>query len=378
MKHAALVLVLVLAAAPAYAQVGGLGRRIGQARDAKAKVNQLADMVISEKEERAIGENISGLLTNHFGVYQDEAVTKYVTLVGTVVAQASSRPALDWQFIVLDTDGVNAYAAPGGFIHITRGALGLIRTEAELAGVLGHEITHVTGRHTINAIKKSKGVEFTTEHVGGSGLTGAGVSLLGQTGYRVLFENGFDRGDEMHSDEVGIEVANSVGYAPQGMIGFLTKIAERNTDMQEPNGLFASHPQIADRIAAMEKIIAARKLRGTAVVASRYTSHITFEAMPPAAITMNIEGIRGAVGDAKTKDGAADDGKKDEKRKGGLLGSGFRISGGSQAQSSQTVASAGSRGGVPDRDATGGPIKSRLTLEVTAAEIEAFKTGIAG
>ena len=76
---------------------------------------------MSDAEERKIGEQVSLKLREHFGVYQDEAVTKYVTLVGTVLAQASTRPNLDWQFIVLDTDGVNAYAAPGGIVHITRG-----------------------------------------------------------------------------------------------------------------------------------------------------------------------------------------------------------------------------------------------------------------
>ena len=69
---------------------------------------------------------------------------------------SSSRPNLPWTFIVLDTDGVNAFAAPGGFIHITRGALGAARHEAELAGVLAHEITHVTEKHTVKAIQKGK------------------------------------------------------------------------------------------------------------------------------------------------------------------------------------------------------------------------------
>ncbi len=92
-----------------------------------------------------------------YGVVQDAAAHKYVSLVGDALAQVSSRPALPWRFVILDTDGVNAFAAPGGYVHITRGALALLKNESELAGVLGHEIIHVTEKHTVNAIQKSAG-----------------------------------------------------------------------------------------------------------------------------------------------------------------------------------------------------------------------------
>ncbi|HVL68847.1 MAG TPA: M48 family metalloprotease [Vicinamibacterales bacterium] len=378
MKHLAFALALVLSAAPAYAQLGGLTKGINKAKETKDKVDKVSDLVIGEREERQIGEHISAQLVDRFGVYQDAAVAKYVSLVGTVLAQASSRPALDWQFIVLDTDGVNAYAAPGGLIHITRGALGLIRSEAELAGVLGHEITHVTARHTIRAIQKAKGVELGAGEVGGSGLTSAGISLLGRVGYDVLFENKFDRDDEMEADKVGIQVAGKVGYSPRGMIGFLEKIAARNQESKEPNGLFASHPLIKDRLAAMEKVIRDSKLAATATVEARYTSTITFEAKPAGAIAMDISGVRGAVGDSAAPAEPAKEEKKEEKTSGRkpLLG-GIKLTGSSQAQNTQTVASAGSRGGVPDRDAVGGTNRSRVNVTLTPAEIDAFKKGIA-
>ena len=106
-------------------------------------------------------------MRSEFGVVQDAALTKYVSLVGNVLAKASSRPDLKWEFIVLDTDGVNAFAAPGGLVHITKGALGLIKTESELAGVLGHEIAHITKKHTVNSIKRSKVTKMGTDEVGG-------------------------------------------------------------------------------------------------------------------------------------------------------------------------------------------------------------------
>ena len=162
MKNATLVVALLLGATPAFAQFGNLGeitKRAGQAQ-------QLAELNISEKEERDLGDRVSATVRSEFGVLQDAALTKYVSLVGNVLAKASSRPDLKWEFIVLDTDGVNAFAAPGGLVHITKGALGLIKTESELAGVLGHEIAHITKKHTVNSIKRSKGTKIATDEVG--------------------------------------------------------------------------------------------------------------------------------------------------------------------------------------------------------------------
>src|SRR4029077_7212590 len=128
-------------------------------QDAKGKFD---DLNVTEEEERTIGEQVSAKIRQRFGVVQDPAVHKYVTLVGTLLAQQSERPNLPWTFIVLDTDGVNAFASPGGFVHITRGALGLMKNEAELAGALAHEIGHVAHKHTVNSIRKNKAVQLGT------------------------------------------------------------------------------------------------------------------------------------------------------------------------------------------------------------------------
>ena len=140
MKKLIVTAMLVTLASPAYAQLGGLGGALKKAADKKQAID---DLTIDEKEERQLGETVSTQIRQRFGVVQDPAIHKYVSLVGTAMAQQSDRPNLPWTFVVLDTDGVNAFASPGGFVHITRGALGLIRNEAELAGVLGHELAHV-------------------------------------------------------------------------------------------------------------------------------------------------------------------------------------------------------------------------------------------
>ena len=284
MKAAILALAamfLVSTAAPARAQLGALGKikkAADQAADAKKKYD---DYNITDQEERQLGDQVSAKLREHFGVYQDEAVTKYVTLVGSVLAQESTRPKLDWKFIVLDTDGVNAYAAPGGFVHITKGLLGLMKNEAELAGVLGHEITHVTKKHTVSAIQREKGITMTTDEA--KSAANPRVEFLTKMttkAYDNVFDHQFSREDEAESDDVGAALANKVGYSPRGMIDVLKKIDERNGANDERNGLFASHPETSDRIQTIEKEISAKKLASKATVEPRYKQFITFDAKP--------------------------------------------------------------------------------------------------
>jgi predicted Zn-dependent protease len=260
-----MALALLLAAAPASAQFGGALGKLNKAADT---AQQFKDLKISEADERKIGMRSSPAARNVRRVSGKE-VTKYVTLLGTVLAQASSRPTLNWEFIVLDTDGVNAFAAPGGIIHVTRGALGLAKTEAELAGVLGHEITHVTEKHTIGSIQKSKKISFVTDQVPKGGLTQDLITKISEVAYDDIWKNKYDRNDENEADRLGVELANKAGYAPDGLSTVLTKIAERNKDQQEPNGMFASHPQLKDRIAKIGETITGRKLAATALVASR-------------------------------------------------------------------------------------------------------------
>jgi predicted Zn-dependent protease len=371
---------MALVSTPAYAQLGGLSGRLRQAQEAKGKLDKVAgELRVSDADERTLGEQVSLQLRQQFGVYQDKDVARYVSLVGKVLAQGSSRPALDWQFIVLDTDGVNAFAAPGGIVHVTRGVLGLIRNEAELAGVLGHEITHVTAKHTVRSIQKNKVVTLTAEEVGGSaGLSQSVLSRLAEAAYKNVINNAFDRDDEIESDTVGIALANKAGYAPAALSAVLQRLQDRNKGQEQPNGMFASHPLIKDRIANIARVVREQKLAASATVATRYAKYVTFEAKPLGEIPV-IEGTRGLTGGASKsakEDKAAD--KKDEpKKKGGLFGK-VGLTSGSQGQNTQTVASAGARGlGQPDRDAKGGSNPNRVAVAITVSEIADFKKGIA-
>ncbi len=161
------------------------------------------------------------------------------------------------------------------------------------------------------------------------------------------------------------------------MVDVLKAIDARNSGREDRNGLFASHPATKDRIGKIEKQIKDEKLAGTATSEARYKKNIPFEAKPASEIAMSVDGAAGlASGDKKKEDDKKAEEKKDEPKKSRFGGLGS-ITGGKQSQASQQTASAGARGGLPDRDAKGGTNKSILGIKITAAELESFKKGIA-
>jgi predicted Zn-dependent protease len=342
---------IVVLAVPVRAQLPQIPKGL------QKSLNTLNDITITDAEERQIGSDISAKLREKYGVVQDPAVHKYVTLVGTVLAQQSSRSTLQWTFIVLDTDGVNAFAAPGGFIHVTRGALALIQNEAELADVLAHEISHVTEKHTINAIKKEKMVS-----AGASATRSQVLQDIANAGYSMVLENHYDRNQEKDADRLGVTLASKAGYSPEGLGAFLTRLADRNKNLKEPSGLFASHPETQDRLTSLGKLVPALKMTASATVAARYHAAISYKPLA-------IDGI--PAGGASPEPAKPASG-------GGKLGLGALSAIGNEKSGNQTVASAGSRGVNPDRDAKGGPIKTQVVVTVTAAEIAEFKKGISG
>lgn len=375
MKQSMLVVALLAFSVPASAQIGGLTSGLKKAQQAKDVKDKVDEMNITEEEERKIGEDVSAKIRQRFGVVQNAPIHKYVSLVGTTLAKQSERPALNWTFIVLDTDGVNAFASPGGIIHITRGALGLIKNEAELAGVLAHEIGHVAHKHTVNAIKKNKAVSIGTN----AALSDRGPFLdqIANKAYEMVLENKFDRGDEMDSDKVSVTLAEKAGYAPGTLAVFLTRLDERNKDQPAQNGLFASHPETKERIEAIRKLAGAKT---GPFVEARYKENVKYEPTPVTAIAMVEDGAAGLTGSTAPakEEPKKDAAKKEEPKKGFGLGSLKPApAASSERQTAQVSASGGSRGVGPDRAAKGGGNPAIVKTTVSDADVAAFKKGIA-
>jgi predicted Zn-dependent protease len=349
-------------------QLGSIGKIGGAVK----KANEVRDIQVTDAEEQQLGAAVSEKIRARYGVVQDAAVHRYVALVGNALAAASTRPALAWNVIVLDTDGVNAFAAPGGYIHITRGALALIQDEAELAGVLGHEIIHVTEKHTIKSMQKSKAVQM-----GASETLSSSSALLERAvtaTYDNIVEKGFGREEENDSDERGLALANGLGYAPGGLGAFLTRLKDRNKDATEKRGLFASHPEMQSRLDNLNKEIAAKKMASTATLADRYRKFITYTPTAAAAIATVTAGSAGLTGGTEAK--KADEPKKAEepkKKSGGFGLSKMLPAGGGEKQQAQVTGSGSARGVDPEKDAKGGSNPKPVPVKIAAADLAAFK-----
>ena len=376
MRTTALVVIVLLGACLAEAEAGGRGEggQLGQITkgvQVAQKANEVRDLAMTDAEEQELGTAVSERIRTRYGVVQDANVHRYLALVGTALAQGSTRPALPWTFVVLDTDGVNAFAAPGGYVHITRGALALIKNEAELAGVLGHEIIHVTEKHTIKAIQKSKAVQM------GAAETLSGSSSLMERAVTATYDNiverGFGRAEENEADEMGVTLANKIGYAPNGLVGFLTTLKDRNKASTEKRGLFASHPEMQERLDRITKLIASKKLSATATVQPRYAKNITYKPVPVTAMATVDPGAAGlAGGDTKAAEKKEEPKAEEPKKKGFGLGR-MMPGGGGEKKSAQVTASGGARGVDPEKDSKGGSNPKVVPVKIVAADVAAFK-----
>jgi predicted Zn-dependent protease len=364
-RRTVLAFVVALAvASPASAQLGRIGGAIKRAE-------QFQELRITDAEEQQIGAAVSERVRQRYGVVQDANVHRYVTLVGTAVAQATGKINVPWNFIVLDTDAVNAFAAPGGFVHITRGALALVQDEAELAGVLGHEVIHVTEKHTVRALQKNKSIQM-----GADEKLSGNAALLNQvveSVYLDIIEKGFGRGEEHESDEKGVTAANKVGYAPQGLQRFLTRLQERNKTSKEKRGLFASHPEMKERLDRLTKLITAEKLTATATVAERYRKHVSYKPVALTEIATVDAGAAGLAGDGEKTAAKKEEAKKEEPKKRGFGLGRLMPTGGGEQKNAQVAASGGTRGVDPEKDAKGGSNPKPVPVKVTTADIATFK-----
>jgi predicted Zn-dependent protease len=222
----------------------GLGR-IGQSA-----------LPIGPETEREIGFGIAATVAGRYRVVSDEALTRYVSLVGMTVAQQSVRVAeVPFHFGILDSDEVNAFAAPGGWIFVTRGALGRMESEAELAGVLAHEVAHVDETHVLDEIRRSSVFTSVRDE---AQLSGELIDRLGEVGSSLLF-TGLSREDELEADSLGVLYAAASGYRADGLVRFLERL-DREGGAGAVREWTATHPPETDRLAALRRQAAAAGL----------------------------------------------------------------------------------------------------------------------
>ena len=208
---------------------------------------------VKEPEEIQIGQGMTETLLGARPLYDDKELQRYVNQIGLWVALQSERPNLPWHFGVSDSDHINAFAVPGGYIIITKGMLKQLRNEAELAGVLGHEISHVTQKHHLKALRKSAFATLLGEGIAGAtqGKQAELVkNLAGPT--RELYARGLDKSDEFEADRMGVVLAARAGYDPYGLPAVLTTLASADPKDTYLALLYKTHPLPQARIDKLE------------------------------------------------------------------------------------------------------------------------------
>jgi predicted Zn-dependent protease len=244
---AAVALGLGLAACNQQGQKNLMGSLGDIGNDLKAAVTP-----VDEKDEIAIGREVAGRTLGAAHLVPDRALQNYVNRVGRWVALQSERPDLPWHFGVIDTASVNAFAAPGGYVLITRGLYEMLDNEAQLAAVLGHEITHVVERHHISVMQKSAllsaGTRVAQSQTSAKGSQSSALvtSLVGNGAE--IFARGLDKGAEFEADQHGVILAARAGYNPYALVDVLQKLQARGGKDSNMALLFATHPAPSERL----------------------------------------------------------------------------------------------------------------------------------
>ena len=214
--------------------------------------------LISESQEIALGRESDKEAVAAYGLYPDDRLQQYMQDLGSRIAAKTERPALPWTFRVVDDASVNAFALPGGFIYVTRGILTHMNSEAELATILGHEIGHVTARHSVNQMSKQQLAQIGL--VAGMVISPevAQFGGLAQTGLGVLFLK-FSRSDESQADQLGLKYMTTAGYDPHGIVNVF-RMLEGVSQVEGGGGRLpqwlSSHPSPENREAWAAKAVA--------------------------------------------------------------------------------------------------------------------------
>lgn len=221
-----------------------------QVERARQAVRALAGF--SQEEEVAIGRKATGNLLGAAALVKNPPLQNYVNQVGRWIASQSERPDLDWRFGVIESKDVNAYAAPGGYVLVTRGLYQLLRNESELAGVLAHEIAHVVKKHHLKVLEQSRLLDKGRDLLGNQAVADEQIKKLIGSGAEI-FSRALDKDAEYEADRLAMVLAARAGYDPFGLPMVLQDLALVSKDHGRVSQLFKTHPLPDERLAELEE-----------------------------------------------------------------------------------------------------------------------------
>ncbi len=279
---AALALLLLT---PALAGAAGLFDALMDPNSKENKILSGAKSVLQSsqemdyKSERAIGERLAVEGLRRYGMpVQTQVLQSYVNLVGTSVAMNSPRPNIPYRFVVVDSPIQNAFACPGGIIFVTSGLVKIMRSEAQLAGILAHEIGHVAHRHALKSIQRAQFFSGVGQITAASMKGDKGAQFESMIGdlQNVLFDKGLDQNMEYEADATALDTAYRTGYNPAGLTEVLQAL--RQIEASTPNkqgSWFSTHPPLGSRIAKNEAQLKKYKDAGKlATLPERFASNV--------------------------------------------------------------------------------------------------------
>ncbi len=257
-KQTVLICALVFVAAPA----GAFDFNFGDIGKTLETITKLKDATtdIDEPQEIELGENIASNLLGAAPLVRNPGLQQYVNQVGLWLALQTERPDLPWHFGVLEDSNINAFATPGGNIFITKGLLQRMNSEAELAGVLAHEIGHVLRKHHLEAIKKSARTSLLADvAVQAADRKGRNPALAKLAGAGTeLYARGLDKEDEFEADRMGVVIATRAGYDPYGLPAVLQVLESINPQDSDLALMFKTHPTPSDRLELLDRLMSKR------------------------------------------------------------------------------------------------------------------------
>lgn len=213
--------------------------------------NAFCDLEV--KDELRLGRSMASVIAGIYGIYESDSLTRYVSLVGSTQALINGRKDIRYYFSILDSDEINAYACPGGYIFITKGLLFALKSEAELSGILAHEIAHVNYKHVYKAVlpQKTGSVDSFVSRVIGARNVSFSVAFnqIVNKGLGILLKNGLQHEDEFEADTAALFYLNNVGYRSVAYKDLLDRLKEQGESYSD------THPKMKDRVNNLEQFL---------------------------------------------------------------------------------------------------------------------------